>query len=111
MRQLIVLTLVSLLAACSAPKSRTESTPTEAPAAATTPAPSAPAADSDRISCAVTGDERVLQVRAKGNGCELAYTKGGKESVVASSANGSDHCKKTAEKMKQRLGGAGFVCK
>jgi len=61
--------------------------------------------------CSVRGDERVIDVRSKDKGCELAYTKGGTENVIASSPNGTAYCEKAAEKLKEKLKGAGFTCK
>ena len=62
------------------------------------------------VKCSVAGDERLLEVRAQGKGCELAYTKGGSEGIVATSANGSQHCESVQKKIKERLSGAGFSC-
>ena len=64
-----------------------------------------------KIECSVKGDSRWLEVRKKGNGCELAYTKSGNEGIVASSANGSAHCDSTQTKIKERLLGSGYTCK
>lgn len=67
-------------------------------------------ATSGAVKCSVTGDERLLEVRAQGKGCELAYTKGGSEGIVATSANGMEHCQSVQQKIKERLSGAGFSC-
>jgi hypothetical protein len=63
-----------------------------------------------KVECAAKGDTRILEIRGKDNGCELSYTKGGQEGVVASSSNGSGHCEKTLAKIKERLQGSGFTC-
>jgi hypothetical protein len=75
----------------------------------TTPAKAAPVAT--KIECSVKDDIRILDLREKGNGCELAYTKAGQEGIVASSGNnGLSYCENTFEKIKARLVGAGFQC-
>ncbi len=71
----------------------------------------APGAGASKAECSVKGDERVVEVRSKDKGCELAYTKAGKESVVASSAFGTGYCEKAAEKLKEKLKGSGYTCK
>ena len=69
-------------------------------------------ADSDtKVECSVKGDERVLEVREKGQGCEFAYTKAGKEGIVASASHGTDYCTKALEKVREKLKGAGYECK
>jgi hypothetical protein len=60
--------------------------------------------------CSVKGDVRVIDVRAKDKGCELAYEKSGAESVVATSISGTDHCQEVADKIKAKLTAAGFSC-
>ncbi len=66
----------------------------------------------EKIECSVQDDVRILDLRQKGNGCELAYTKAGQEGVVASSGNnGLSYCENTFQKIKARLVGAGFQCK
>lgn len=64
-----------------------------------------------KVECSVKGDERIIEVRAKDKGCEVAYTKAGKEGVVASSAHGNEYCEKTLEKIQNKLKGAGYECK
>ena len=65
-----------------------------------------------KVQCSVKDDVRVLELRSHGSGCEFAYTKGGKESVIATSeSNGFSYCEKKFETLKERLKGAGFDCK
>jgi hypothetical protein len=64
-----------------------------------------------KVQCSVKGDERTLEVRAKDKGCELAYTKAGKEGSVATSAHGTEYCEKALEKLRDKLKGAGYDCK
>ena len=65
-----------------------------------------------KVECAVKDDVRILELRGHGGGCEFAYTKGGKEGVVASSENnGLSYCEKKFQTLKDRLKGAGFDCK
>ena len=74
-------------------------------------APGEMAKGASKSDCSVKGDERVVEVRSKEKGCELAYTKAGKENVVASSAFGMGYCEKAAEKLKEKLKGSGYACK
>lgn len=64
-----------------------------------------------KVECSVKGDERLIEVREKDAGCEVIYTKGGTEGVVASAVKGKEHCDQTAEKIRNKLEGAGFSCK
>ena len=90
------------------------------------PAPQSPAVDSKKsadaavtakgeittkVQCSVKGDERVLEVRVKGKGCELAYSKFGNEGIVANANSGQEYCEKTLEKMREKLSGSGYDCK
>jgi len=67
--------------------------------------------DSTKVECFVKGDERILEVRAKDSGCELAYTKAGKEGIVASASHGTEYCQKALDKLADKLKGAGYECK
>jgi hypothetical protein len=64
----------------------------------------------NQAKCSVKGDVRTLEVREAGKGCELAYSKMGNESIVATSLNGTEHCAQVAEKIKNKLSGSGFSC-
>lgn len=66
---------------------------------------------STKVECSVKGDERILEIREKGAGCELFYTKGGNEGSVASANKGQEHCQKILEKMREKLTGSGYTCK
>lgn len=119
----LVVILSVLAVGCSGKGKKSESAPAPTKADATASgkkaemksteksAAAAPAAAGDKVTCETKGDSRVLEVRAKDKGCELAYTKGGTETVVASSQNGKGHCTTTLEKIKGRLEAAGFACK
>jgi hypothetical protein len=67
--------------------------------------------NASRFECGKKGDNRILESRAKDKGCELGYTKGGQESVVASSGHGTTYCEKALEKLRDKLKGAGYECK
>jgi hypothetical protein len=62
------------------------------------------------MACASGEDKRSIAVAKKGDGCEVSYTKSGETKVVATSANGTEHCDETVVKMKKNLEGAGFKC-
>jgi hypothetical protein len=90
----------------------------EAKAAAAKPAAekgkakaSASAESGVKVECSVKGDDRILEVRDKGEGCELGYTKGGKEGIVASAAHGKEYCEKAFDKLQEKLKGAGYECR
>lgn len=118
----LVFLSVFFLAACASTSSKQKES---APSTGTVPPAASPAgtkaeakdakkksaaATGGKIECKVTGDERSLEVRESGKGCELAYVKGGNEGIVATSANGKEHCVSVQNKIKERLEGAGFKC-
>ncbi len=119
MRFSILVLVIGLAGACSS-KPKTVETPNVTEAAAstnTTPVVKSvekaldAATAAARAECTTKGDSRILELRPKGKGCELAYTKNGQEGVVASSGNGSAYCEATMNKIRDRLKGAGFDCK
>lgn len=76
----------------------------------TKPAAAATASAAGKITCSVKGDERFIEVRPDGSGCQVAYTKGGTENVVATAQNGTSHCEATMNKIKGNLESAGYTC-
>ena len=117
MRFSLSLLVFGLMAACAhtnkGPVSESKTTPVESKMAEQTKAaePVATAAAGIKVECSTKGDSRVLELRAKGKGCEVAYTKNGQEGIVASAANGTAHCEATLNKIRDRLKGSGFECK
>jgi len=116
MIRLFFLILSTSLIGCSHQAKKSEATvpanaKAESAAKTETKAQAADKSSSTKVECSVKGDERVLEVRGKGSGCELAYTKAGKEGVVASAAHGTDYCEKSLEKLRDKLKGAGYECK
>lgn len=113
MRFSILILILSAVAACSSAKKQPP-TPVvpAAPAPAQTPAPATAASPSAKakLSCTHGSDARILELRQMNKGCELGYTKAGKEAVVATSVNGLGHCEKTLEKIKEKLVASGFTC-
>lgn len=119
MRISILVALSMTMVACAS-SNKGAPTPTAPPsekAVQTNPAPTAsgeriaaPAPETSKVACVHGTDSRVLELRTKGKGCELGYTKGGKESVVATSANGTDHCSQKMAGIKDKLSKAGFTC-
>ena len=65
---------------------------------------------STKLDCASKSDKRYLELRQKDKGCELAYNKNGQEAIVATAKTGDTHCRKTLDKIKERLVGSGFSC-
>ena len=84
--------------------------PSEVTKAEKAPMKEAPSANAQTASCTKDSDKRVLEVVAKGSGCELSYTKAGKASVVSSSSQGTTYCEKSLKKVQDKLEKAGFNC-
>jgi len=113
MKLLLTLAVATLFVACSSKqkqgdvKSATPATQSsskkDAKAATTTDA-------SAKTTCKKGKEERTLEVVAKGNGCEVNYTKAGETTHPASSVHGTDHCNKTVTKIKGNLEKAGYTC-
>lgn len=96
----------------SQPAAHTETkAESQAPAAKDEKKAEGTAAGSAKVECSHKADNRVLEVRNKDKGCELAYTKNGQEAVVSTSKNGRKHCEDSLEKIKGKLVAAGFTCK
>lgn len=62
------------------------------------------------VKCSLPKDERLIEVKKSGSGCEVMYTKFGKTNSVAQSAFGVAHCEKVQNRMKDKLSSAGFSC-
>jgi len=60
--------------------------------------------------CANGADNRSIENRRLGSGCEVAYTKSGVTRVVADAKSDLSYCDKMAEKIKANLVAAGFSC-
>lgn len=115
MRNLIIVLFgAALLAGCSHEQKKAD-TPAMATPAATAPtttdkAKTATSDDMPKAECKMKKETRTLEVRSKEKGCELAYTKAGKESVVASSGHGFSYCKKALDKIEGKLKASGYSC-
>lgn len=123
MRSIARLVLIAACAAACSSKPKTqEPTPpakaeahtgTAAGATETKVAPAEglpPTKPENTLGCAKGKDTRLLVVRAKDKGCELAYTKNGQEAVVASGKAGLSHCEASREKISTKLKAAGYTC-
>lgn len=62
------------------------------------------------VTCTSGGDVRILSTKAKGQGCELEYTKGGQANVIASQITGNEKCDEVTTRVKDKLVAAGFKC-
>ncbi len=120
MRFSLLILAFGLAAACSSkPKSAAAPEPRDLPAVDKGSQSVTKGADqvvqpmiaASKVECSTKGDSRILELRAKGKGCELAYTKNGQEGIVASAANGNTYCETTMTKIRDRLKGSGFECK
>ncbi len=87
------------------------STAANVKAAAETAKAEVKAVAASETTCIQGQDSRVIAIEAKGSGCNLNYTKGGKTSSVATSASGAEHCEKVAQKIRSKLEAAGYACK
>ena len=119
MRQwfVVISSLGILLSGCShtGAKKEAAAAPANTPAKET-PAPKVEAkapADTGvtRLECSKKNDDRALEVREKDKGCELGYTKSGKETVVATGSHGTTYCTKAMDKIKDKLVAANYDCK
>lgn len=63
-----------------------------------------------KVECALKTEKRDLEIREKGKGCVLSYTKGGKAEDVATGSNGTAYCQKALEKISGNLKTAGYEC-
>lgn len=111
-------TLALLTAACASktaqvdPSTQPAVAPVATPAAPTTPAIPAVTKDGTSVvTCDKGKDHRTLELRTKGKGCELAYTKAGQAAVVATGAHGLGRCEPSLKKIQAKLSGAGYDCK
>ena len=118
MRFSVLLTIAMSLTACASGHKGTSASapaPAENTAQSNPPATkgdhsAAPSVETSKVTCTHAKDSRTLELRAKAKGCELGYTKGGKESVVATSLNGTKHCSDKMDGIKDKLVKAGFTC-
>lgn len=62
------------------------------------------------VDCKSGTDERTLAIVAKGEGCELQYTKAGKTSTVASQSVGNEKCDTVSTNIKEKLIASGYTC-
>lgn len=62
------------------------------------------------VACVSGTDERGLSIKAKGEGCELEYTKMGQASMIASQIAGQEKCDEVLTKVKDKLVAAGYKC-
>lgn len=121
MRKALILALAVVAVGCSSSHKKDDSKDTKATGAAadmakgskdkkaaTTSTPDS--GDAMKVTCKNKGDERIIEVRPKDKGCELGYTKGGNETIVATSNSGNDHCNKVQGRIQENLKAAGFTC-
>ncbi len=121
MRQWLVLAAIATVVSvgCSHNPAKEETKAPEPAKVAPTPTKAVPnkkpqpanAESQKSLTCTHKSDTRTLEVRTKDKGCEFAYTKGGKESIVATGQNGGAYCMKAQEKLEEKLKTAGYECK
>src|SRR5579859_8093438 len=118
----IALAAILTLFACSSSqkKADTGQAPAKASTGASTSSPApkeAKAAEAKKkkstaaagaLSCAQGTDKRKAEIHKKGDGCEVEYTKLGETKVIATSADGMDHCDEVIAKVRKNLLSSGF---
>ncbi len=67
-------------------------------------------ASGSAILCKKGSDERKLEIITANNGCQLAYTKLGETSNVASAASGTEYCDTVSKRIQGKLADAGYTC-
>lgn len=139
MTKFVFLLAMGLMIGCSnASKKATTETATETatgPATATTPtAPTAAVVETKKedtkkskskttaakttgdvktatdVTCTSKQEVRKLSIKAKDQGCELEYTKGGQPTSVASQVAGQAKCEEVSTRIKEKLVAAGYTC-
>lgn len=83
---------------------------TSAPAAAAKTETTTTYAGIMGVTCKKGEETRVIEIKQKGEGCEVMYTKGGQTNSVASGRSGNTHCENTLNKMKGKLTSGGYSC-
>lgn len=114
----VLLASAVLTFGCAGTKKKPDPTPAQAAPASQPPPPgpatpkSAASGDSSggQAECNHKADKRLLSVRPRDKGCELAYTKNAQEAVVATAKSGTSHCQNVLGKIVEKLKGAGFTC-
>ncbi len=116
---LFVFSVLMLTPGCSGKKSvDTVSTPKDASKVAEAASPAnqnagkAPGVESasKQLICKLGIDERILENKQNGAGCELKYTRFNEAKVIAYSTSGPDHCLKVQDQVKANLEKSGFSC-
>ncbi len=114
MRFCLLIAISGLMAACASGNKSTTTVPA-GPATDQQPVSAAKsepiATKTSKVECTHGADSRALELREKLKGCEVGYTKNGKEAVVATSIKGNSHCEASMTKIKSNLVAAGFTCK
>lgn len=108
----IMFALPLMAVGCSSQPTKPD-TSTKAQAASTAPTTEKAAtktASDSKVTCTRGKDSRMLEVQAKSKGCDLAYTKFGKEKTVASSSHDLGYCHKVMKRIEGKLKTAKFVC-
>lgn len=62
------------------------------------------------VECTLGSEKRQIEIRPDGSGCQVAYTKGGEESIVANAKHDVSYCEQTLDKIKGNLEKAGYTC-
>lgn len=107
----------AFLSACS---SKSKSPPASAPAATQAAdknskdaarKPKTPAMTAETVTCVNEKDSRTIAVASEATkSCSVTYTKFGTAENIASSTQGTDHCKNVSDRIRKNLEAAGFTC-
>ncbi|MBL7554969.1 MAG: hypothetical protein JNM24_04035 [Bdellovibrionaceae bacterium] len=115
----ILFCICGFMSACSSPNKKDASTSATAPAPFVTAAPTVPpiapekqvSKYENKMICKNAEDSRFLEIEKKSPvGCILMYSKFGKNSEIASSKKGLNHCERIRSKVEENLKNGGFEC-
>lgn len=131
MTKLVLVLAMGFLTSCASKKTTTETTTAVGPTTATTPAATAATVETKKedtkkskatakkageaktaaeVTCTSKQETRKLAIKAKDQGCELEYTKGGQPTSVASQVVGQAKCEEVSTRIQEKLIAAGYSC-
>lgn len=119
MRILIAIFATIMIVACSSAEKQSGPPPSQpqSPQSSSQSLGSPPAPDMHEDfevfkteTCESGTDSRTLEVRKKKVGCDLSYTRFGKEKIVSSGKHGTKRCEKSMDKIIKKLKAQKYTC-
>ena len=110
--RILTVMLALLMASCATSSKSTKTAAPATPSAESAPATNAKAKHpaGATVTCKAASDVRTIAVADKDGGCEVHYTKQGKDSVISHALHGRKHCEDSAAKIRSHLTGSGYHC-